>query len=163
MSKYDYSQKFPSSRTSQFITQRVEDEMLIYDLQTDKAICLNPTTYSIWEKCDGKTSIADLIESFDGEFDVDAREEIVLLTLSELDKANLLKSNCFEMPPKTKLSRRRLISEYGVPMAALPVIMSLVAPVAAGTQSCIQPGGACDPMGLECCFGIVCQEGFCSD
>lgn len=153
----DQSKIFPRGRNKQIVTQKVENEMLVYDLKTDKAICLNPTAFFVWQQCDGKTSIAEMAGTLDKKVQNGAGEDMVWLALKELDKANLLDRKSFKFDKEIKVSRRKLIG-YGVPMAALPVIMSLVAPAAAGTQSCIPFNQPCDISGTPCCEGHTCQE-----
>ena len=49
-------QKMPQARRSGLIIQEVDSEILIYDQETDKAHCLNPTAAKVWNYCDGETT-----------------------------------------------------------------------------------------------------------
>ena len=47
----------PVARQNALVMQDVDDELLIYDLQTDKAHCLNRSAVLVWKLCDGTNSI----------------------------------------------------------------------------------------------------------
>jgi hypothetical protein len=62
--------QFPTARTSGLVVQDVPNEVLVYDLESNKAHCLNQTAAMVWRACDGKTSvpeIARLVGSQSGE------------------------------------------------------------------------------------------------
>jgi len=157
MKNQNHSDKMPHARTARLVIQDMEEEMLVYDLDADKAICLNPAARFIWQKCDGQTFIADASGQISKKLNVEATKDFVYLALKELRESNLLddSENIFEMEPP--VSRRDLITRYGVPMAALPLVMSLVAPVSAQMTSCVPPLQPCTPTGLICCNFFTCQ------
>jgi len=154
----------PRERTHRLVIQDVEQEMLVYDLDTNKAVCLNPTAKFVWRKCDGKTSVLEISKLLDKELSTKATQEVVKLALNELQKANLLDEDSFFIDGEPSVSRRDLIKNYGMPMAALPIVMSLVAPSAAQTGSCIPNNQTCTPTGLPCCdTGFNPCTGLCGD
>ncbi len=152
------SKIMPRERTHHLVIQDVEQEMLVYDLDTNKAVCLNPTAKFVWRKCDGKTSVLEISKLLDKELSTEATQEVVKLALNELQKANLLEENALFVDGEPSVSRRDLIKNYGMPMVALPIVMSLVAPTAAQTTSCVPFGQPCTPTGLPCCPGGACLD-----
>ena len=44
----------PVARKQGLVVQEMPDEVLIYDLDTNKAHCLNQTAAFVWKSCDGK-------------------------------------------------------------------------------------------------------------
>ena len=146
----------PRERTHHLVIQDVEQEMLVYDLDTNKAVCLNPTAKFVWRKCDGKTSVLEISKLLDKELATEATQEVVKLALNELQNANLLDEDSFFIDGEPSVSRRDLIKNYGMPMAALPIDMTLVAPVSAQMKSCVPAGQPCTPTGLPCCGGGSC-------
>ena len=52
--------ELPRARQASLIIKEVDDETLIYDLETDKAHCLNSTASRVWKSCDGRTSVAEI-------------------------------------------------------------------------------------------------------
>jgi hypothetical protein len=51
---------YPHSRTKELVVQELKGELLIYDLSTNKAFCLNETSALVWQLCDGKSSISEI-------------------------------------------------------------------------------------------------------
>jgi hypothetical protein len=122
--------QFPVARKTGLVVQESADELLVYDLDTNKAHCLNQTAALIWKSCDGDRSVTDIA----GHIGLSAGEKIpddlVWLAISQLQENNLLEK---EVLAETKgISRRNVIKTLGLStMIALPVIASLVAPPSA--------------------------------
>jgi hypothetical protein len=147
----------PNARKDKLVTQELEGEVLVYDLQTNKALCLNQTSASVWQNCDGKKDISQIAGSVGKQLGYVISEEVVWFALSQLEKENLL-ANEEKMPDKfNDLSRREVIKKIGfTSMIALPVISSLVAPMAVSAQSCIANNLACSTS-AQCCSGC-CKD-----
>ncbi len=47
----------PIARKEGLVIQEMPEEVLVYDLDTNKAHCLNQTAAFVWKSCDGKNSI----------------------------------------------------------------------------------------------------------
>ncbi len=43
----------PLARKADLVTKEVADEVLVYDLKSHKAHCLNQTAALVWKYCDG--------------------------------------------------------------------------------------------------------------
>ena len=41
----------PKSRTDNLVVQEMNDEVLVYDLDSNKAVCLNETAAIVWKSC----------------------------------------------------------------------------------------------------------------
>lgn len=54
------SQNNPKNRKNDIVIQELKDEILIYDLTTNKAYCLNETSAAVWNFCDGQSSVSDI-------------------------------------------------------------------------------------------------------
>jgi hypothetical protein len=48
------SPQFPCARKAGLVIQDMPDEVLVYDLDTNKAHCLNKSAAFVWRSCDGK-------------------------------------------------------------------------------------------------------------
>jgi hypothetical protein len=126
------SPQFPTARKTGLVVQEVPDEVLVYDLETNKAHCLNKTAAAVWQSCDGKNSISD-IASIVGS---GASDELVWLAIDQLNENNLLES---EMKADfAGQSRRDVLKKIGLAaVIALPIVASLVAPKSAmASASC---------------------------
>ena len=154
---------YPQSLKKDIVVQNLEDETLIYNLKTNKALCLNETSALIWKMCDGKTSISEIAEKLGKKLKKPVNAELVWLAVDQLSKENLLE-NADRMPSDfAGLSRREVIRKVGfASVIALPMISAVVAPIAASAQSggfgfgeacgdssqcaagnCVIPGGEC--------------------
>jgi len=151
---------YPIARKAELVVKISGVEILIYDLKTNKAFCLNETSAFVWNLCDGDRSISAIARKMSREMKAPIDEELVWLTLSQLDRENLLARDLEPIEAFTGLSRRALIKKVGLTsVVALPVVNSLVAPRATMAQSgigllgqCVAPSGqqgSCNP-GLTC-------------
>ena len=132
----------PIARKSGLVVQEVPDEVLVYDLETNKAHCLNQSAAMIWKSCDGNTSVSDIAKLVENQAGGKVTEDFVWLAIDQLSENNLLEkeiSSGFE-----GTSRREVIKKIGLAsMIAIPVIASLVAPqsaMAAASCGCVNPG-----------------------
>ena len=136
----------PMARQNGLVVQEMPDEVLVYDLDTNKAHCLNQSAAFVWKSCDGNNSVADIVRQFESTGAGKVTEDFVWLAIDQLSENNLLEkeiSSGFE-----GTSRREVIKKIGLAsMIAIPVIASLVAPqsaMAAASCACVNPA-ACAP------------------
>ncbi len=146
----------PLSRKDEIVVQELNGEVLIYDLRTNKAFCLNETSSLVWEACDGNTSVSDISRSISRKLNAPANEDLVWLALDQLKKEKLIANSEEVIPDFNGMSRRDVVKKIGfASLVAVPVISSLVAPVAAQTGSSCTGGCTCtnNPgMGNACTF-----------
>lgn len=151
----------PQARTKGVVVEHLADEVLVYDLEGDRAHCLNLTAARVWEQCDGRRTISEIAgEVVKG--DAEAAEEVVWLAVEELSRAGLMEEK-IKRPTKGArgVSRRELIKRIGVAAAVgVPVVTSIVAPTASHAANCIPTGGGCTTA-ANCCSG-VCNAGRCA-
>lgn len=121
--------KLPVSKSRDVVVQEVGDELLIYDLVTNRAFALNKTSAIVYRACDGETGFDDL------KVDYAFTDDLIYLALDELKRNNLITG--YETGRHFKgLTRREAVRRVGLAsMIALPVISSLVAPIAAQSLS----------------------------
>jgi len=127
----------PIARRAGVVVQEVPDEVLVYDLNTNKAHCLNSSAALIWKCCDGNNSIADIVHQLESNGGGKLTEDLVWLALDRLNENGLLEN---EIGPRFRgHSRRAAVKAIGMASAvALPMIASLVAPQRAlGVDSCV--------------------------
>ena len=158
MSKIRY---FPKARTRELVVQNLPDEVLVYDLESNKAHCLNKPASFIWSACDGKNSVADIALLASSEFGSGVSEDYVGFALDQLGENSLLEENNYIIPTE---QRREWIKRVGMAsVVALPVIASLVAPqsaLAAQSCACVNPG---DCLSQTCASMTNCNgSGVCA-
>ena len=153
--------QMPTARKEGLVIQEMPDEVLVYDMETNQAHCLNQTAASVWKSCDGVNSVADITKKLEKEFKTSIPEDFVWLAIDQLSKDKLL-----EREVETKisgLSRREVIKRIGfASMAALPVVAMLSFPQSALAVAC--PNSICsEAAGSGGCAGAThCCRGNCT-
>jgi hypothetical protein len=151
----------PQARSEGLVIQDLPDEVLIYDLERDKAHCLNQTAAIIWKNCDGKTSVSQLAQIVAKESGLPASDELVWLALEQFSKAKLLPDVVKQSEKKKPLTRREVIKRIGLgAAAAIPVVSSIVAPMAAQAATLLSPGSPCVSP-VQCASGL-CNNPICA-
>ena len=147
------------ARQNGLVVQEMPDEVLVYDLNSNKAHCLNQSAAFVWKSCDGTNSVEDIVREFESNGKGKVTEDFVWLAIDQLNENGLLDG---EVAPRfAGQSRRQVLKTIGLAsMVAVPVIASLVAPQKAlGAASCTCTGpGTCPAAG---CPTTVCTAGLC--
>ena len=133
----------PRARQASLIIKEVDDETLIYDMQADKAHCLNSTAAQVWKSCDGKTSVQEIATKLSVPDGAPVNENLVWLALDQLEKFKLLDEAPAKPAMLAGLTRRQMVARLGIAAAALPAIVSIVTPHAYAATSLLPPGGCC--------------------
>ena len=133
--------QIPKARQSGLVVKNAANELLVYDLEAEKAMCLNETTAKVWQACNGRNSVKDISMEFEL-LDSNNSEEIVWIAIDQLAKHGLLEDSVRgELSSK---SRREVLKRIGFASAvAIPVIASLAAPssvLASASCACASPG-----------------------
>jgi hypothetical protein len=156
--------ELPVARQKDLVIEELPDEVLVYDLTTDEAHCLNQTAALIWKNCNGQKSVGEIAASLEQELKSPVLDQVVMLGLEELSFHSLLKEKTWEASPKPRLSRRELVKKLGLATAiALPVIISITAPTAAQAATvdpCAVSSGK--PVGCPCSFDSECASFNCN-
>ena len=131
----------PIARKNGLVVQEVPDELLVYDLESNKAHCLNQSAAMVWKSCDGKNSVTEIATLVGHEAGNAVTEDFVWLAIDQLNENDLLEKQV--EVNLGGLSRREAIKKIGLAsMIAVPVIASLVAPqsaMAASSCRCVAP------------------------
>lgn len=137
-------EKKPKSRQEDIVIQELDGEVLIYDLEKNKAFCLNKTSALVWQACDGKRTVAQISDLLGKQLKSQTDEDIVWLALDQLMKEKLLVTTPDADGRFAGMSRRDVIRKISVSsMIALPVIAGLIAPQAIHANSACILGGEC--------------------
>ncbi len=124
----------PIRRNKDIVVHEQGDETLVYDLNTNKAFCLNSTSSIIWNACDGNRDIKEIAKVAQKALGKNVTEDHVILAVSQLAKDSLIEGNIDKSV--SGMNRREMVKRVGFSsMIALPIITSLVAPKAANAQS----------------------------
>jgi hypothetical protein len=103
------------------------DEVLVYDLDTNKAHCLNQTAAFVWKSCDGRNSVADITKLVGVDSGNAVPEDLVWLAIDQLSEKNLLANDL--KANFNGSTRREVIKKIGLAaVIGIPVVASLTAP-----------------------------------
>lgn len=154
---HDSEHLTPLARQQGLVVQKLDDEVLVYDLERHRAHCLNPAAAAVWELCDGQTSVADMVQRLQTSIHPAVDEVFIRHGLGQLSKRHLLQQ---PIAREAGLSRREALRRFGAAAAiGLPVVASILAPTAAEAATCAGPGQSC--IGIPCCAGM-CIAGMCA-
>ncbi|MEZ5346690.1 MAG: hypothetical protein R2681_14150 [Pyrinomonadaceae bacterium] len=140
----------PISRKTDIVIQRIDNEVLIYDLAANKAFCLNHPAAVIWETCDGSRSVADLKKIAETNLKTILTSEFVYFALNQLSENGLI-DDFSELKEHFKaVSRREMVRRVGLTSAVgVPLVASIVAPRSVNAQSdvctAVIDGCQCNP------------------
>lgn len=153
----------PRARQEGLIVQDLPDETLVYDLERDRAHCLNQTAALIWRQCDGQTTTREIARALTDKSKTPVHERLVWLALDQLGRNHLLIERAVPPPNFVAMNRRELMRALGMSAAVgLPVVASIVAPMPAqAATGCIGNGGNCAGNPSGCCQGCVCEANTC--
>lgn len=148
-----YNSQNPIARKEKLVVQEMPDEVLVYDLESNKAHCLNQTAAFVWKNCDGSNSISDIAVDLERISGNKISDDLIWLAIDQLSERNLL-----EKEVKSEFageSRRTVLKKIGLAsVIALPIIASLTAPTAALAVACSGVVASC----LGCPDGTPCDD-----
>jgi len=162
------SSSYPRARTDRLVIKELPNEVLVYDLERDRAHCLNTTAAIVWKACDGSTTPEEIaaqllqVNAVPGSLST-ARQEsesLVWNALHQLRRGHLLEENSSWPAILPQVSRRDAIRRVAIGAAiALPLVASMTAPMPAQAGTCRSRNSSCST-GAQCC-STVCSGGHC--
>lgn len=153
----------PKARSVGVVVRELDEEVLVYDLDTHRAVCLNGAAASVWRLCDGQRTPEEIRRALTKTNASAVPAEFVWLALEQLGRDGLLDAGLPARPRALAgLSRREMIRRVGLAAAvALPAVASIVAPTPADAASCLPTGAPCQDS-AQCCQGSLCTNGQCT-
>jgi Coenzyme PQQ synthesis protein D (PqqD) len=165
----------PKARSENLIVEELDGEVLVYDIDRDRAHCLNSTAALVWKLCNGRRTPSDIARELQRATQkpdtknsrralkaspAEGTAELVWLALDQLSRDHLLDKETFTTSRVPLISRREAIRRVGIGAAiAIPVVASITAPTAVQAGSCKPSGAACGT-GAQCCSG-TCTNNSC--
>ncbi len=149
------AQTKPLARREGLVIQELPEEVLVYDLDRDRAHCLNETAAFVWQRCDGRTSAVEIARSLGKKVNAPVDEKVVWFAIDQLGRNHLMTT---PVPPQlvAGMNRREMVRVPGIAAAvAVPVVASIVAPTPAQATTCVGSGGSC-ALTTDCCAGLIC-------
>ncbi len=149
-------QRLPRARHERLLVEELADETLVYDLDHNKAHCLNQSAALIWQHCDGKVTIKELASILERKLKTPVDERAIWHGLNQLAKFRLLDEPVAMPAGMVKLTRRELVRRIGLTVA-VPLVISVIAPSASAALSCV--GVDCTGNPSICGAQCTCDTG----
>ncbi len=67
----------PKARRENLVVQELNGEVLIYDLDTNKAFCLNESSALVWQACDGSKDVSEIRNSLGKQLNSSINDDFV--------------------------------------------------------------------------------------
>ncbi len=154
--------KNPIARSENLLIEDVSGELLIYDVNTNRAHCLNESAAAIWRHCDGSRSIDKLADHLFPTLDASDARHIVDVGLQRLRRRRLVDAPA--AAPAVDVSRRQMLKKVAILAATAgivaPLVSTVIAPTAAYAFSCMPTGFPCTTP-FQCCSGL-CRGLMCA-
>jgi hypothetical protein len=123
-------------QSTNLILEELQDELLIYDTERNKAFCLNQTAAYVWKHADGKTTVAEMAKRMEQDLEKPMNEQVVWFALDVLSKDGLLATGPALPSAAPGFSRRDMLQKMGVGAMAIPVVTALfISPAKAHASS----------------------------
>jgi hypothetical protein len=157
--------KYPKARSTALLIEEVADELLVFDVNNNRAHCLNRSAAAIWRHCDGERSIASLANHLFPKLAPTDAERLVSLGVQRLHRRRLLEGSLQQQ--SIDLSRRHLLKRVAIVAAAAgvaaPLVSTVLAPTSAYAFSCLPSGFPC-MTSAQCCpkGGGLCRDLQCA-
>lgn len=158
MATFDYQRQTPRARQEGLLHTPLNDELVIYDTDRNKAHSLNRVASLVWKHCDGQTEVGQIHQIVAQELQTPVDEQVVWLALQQLERNRLLEERV--QAPINLISRREAARRFGkVAVVVLPIVTSMLipSPVAAGSDCQGMPCNVMNP----CCPQRTCADGVC--
>jgi len=152
--------KKPISRRDDLVVQELNGEVLVYDLKTHKALCLNETSALVWNACDGTRDIGELRDYASAKMNSPVTDDLIWLAIDQLKKEDLLVDAPDAKSYFGGMSRREVVKRIGVGSAiAIPIIAGLIAPQAANAATACTCVGTQTSNAITCTVASTCTGG----
>ena len=120
----------PRAQRSGFLVKPVGDQLVMFDQSRQQLHVLSQTTALVWRHCDGRHTVAELVDVVGGELGTPVDESLITLALQQLDEARLLENRLAPAAADVSVSRRDMLHMAGALAAGimLPTITSCGVP-----------------------------------
>ena len=148
----------PLARTDDILIESLESEVLIYDLRTHEATCLNASAALIWQLCDSERTIEDIVNELGN---ADVTERHVADIVDKLREKRLVEDDASPAARRAEVSksRRSFLGNAAAVGMVLPVVMSTTIPAAAQTAPFGTPCGGMSSGDPLCNGGLNPAQG----
>ena len=149
----------PRARQNGLTSEKMDDDLVVYDMEKACAHRLNRTAALVWLNANGERTVDELVLLMQEELEPAADENLVMYALDRLAAANLLEEPKPRSADAMRTSRRQFVRKVGLVgtlSLLLPGVMTIVAPTPAQAQSA---GGCLSNSQSACDSASSCDTG----
>ena len=111
MASVNPNHQTPRARKEGLLFTPLNDELVIYDIERNKAHSLNRVASLVWKHCDGQTAVSHIQKVVAQELQSSVDEQVVWLALQQLERNQLLEEKV--QTPVNLISRREAARRFG--------------------------------------------------
>lgn len=148
MASVNPKQQTPCARQEGLLFTPLNDELVIYDTERNKAHSLNRVARLVWKYCDGQTTVSQIQQNVAQELQAPVDEQVIWLALQQLERNRLLEERV--QAPVNLISRREAAKRFGkIAGIVVPLVAStMIPPAVAAGSTCA--GQVCTS-NMQCC------------
>jgi hypothetical protein len=139
----------PRARSAGLVVRALDEELLIYDLQRERAYALTRLAGLVWNQCDGRTTVGEMPDLLAAQVGEPVSLDLVWEAVSRLATDGLLEAEA-ETPAGQVMTRRALMQKVAL-AGSVALITSIAVPASAALAACI--ANACK---AGCTVGANC-------
>lgn len=124
----------PQRRNEGIVSERVDDDLVVYDQESHQAHCLSGAAALVWDCCDGSLSVDEIGR------ELGIQSELVAQALSELIRCRLLDEGPVLVRDYSRREAAVKLAKVGGAAFMAPMIYSVVIAAPASALSCKQNG-----------------------
>lgn len=155
----------PAARIEDLVMTESGEEVLVYDQKAHHIHHLNKVAATVWQLCDGRRGLSEIVAAASDEMDVEVDGTAVKLALRKLDDAELFDGGLSSEMRSAMQSRRTFMRRAAmVGAASVPAVISITAPLASASAStlCEEDEQQRVPSGCGCNGNGNCQSNSCN-
>jgi hypothetical protein len=143
--------------------RQLADEVLVYDLEQHRAVCLNRSAAAVWERCDGEHDVEAIGREVAALLGAPFGTPAVWCALDALEKRRLVEPLA-DAATRRRRTRREWLNELGaagLSATLLPTVLAVLAPSATEAATFIleKDCTSIDSTNASTCPGTPCTTG----
>lgn len=160
MSSPEEERVLPTARRERLLVYDLANEVLVYDLDRQRAHSLGPEAAAVWSWCDRRRRFSEALAGLRDRGGSEVDRDLLLAVLGRLRRARLI-TGAVERPSGDRATRRACLRKLAAMGGFL--VASVAIPSPSDAASCLtrrqcRQGESVPCSGLPCCGGGRCQR-----
>src|SRR5947209_3005018 len=104
----------PRARDTSLIVRKLDDEVLVFDVDQNRAHVFNQVAAHVWNLCDGETTVSEMEQQLQREFDPSVNSDTIWQALAQFSQEGLLAEDASRMSLAGRMSRLQMMKTMGL-------------------------------------------------